>query len=87
MSSIRISCCAIFLFIMNCTLLAQSKDTMTAQKIIDKGSKGDIILGVRNKKDQLNHPPVLLHPKDTICRKVIIRSSKKIRKHQIKKGS
>ena len=68
-------------------LHAQSKDTIPAQKIIDKGSKGDIILGEKNKKDQLNNAPVLLHPKDSVCRKDSIKSSKKTRTKQNKKGS
>ena len=87
MRSLRFIYCGIFLFIMNCSLLGQSKDTMTAQKIIDKGSKGDIILARKNKKDHLNHTPVLLHPKDSICTKDKIRSSKKFRRNQNKKGS
>ena len=87
MRSIRFVCSAIFLFIVNCSLHAQSKGTITARKIIDKGAKGDIILGERNKKDQLNHTPVILHPRDSIGRKDIIRCSKKLRKTQIKKGS
>ena len=86
MSSIKFICCPVFLFIMNCSLHAQSKDTIVTQKIIDKGSKGDIILGEKNKKDQLTNTPVLLHPGDTICRKDIIRSSKKLRRKQNKKG-
>jgi hypothetical protein len=71
---------------MNCSLSAQSKDTITTQKIIDKGSKGDIILGEKNKKDQLNGTPVSLHAKDSVCRNDA-RSSKKLRKKQNKKGS
>lgn len=72
---------------MNCSLHAQSKDTTTAQKIIDKGTKGDIILGEKNKKDQLSSTPVFLNPKDSICKKENIQYSKKIRRKQIKKGS
>ena len=72
---------------MNCSLHAQSKDSITAQKIIDKGSKGDIILGEKNKKDQINNTPVVLHPGDSICRKDSIQSSKKFRRNQNKKGS
>jgi|GEM_PF-2269420 len=86
MRSINFICCSVFLFIMNCSLHAQSKDTVPAQKIIDKGSKGDIILGVKNKKDQLNNTPVFLHSRDSICRKDIIGSSKKSSRRQIKKG-
>ena len=86
MSSHNFICCPIFLLIMNCSLSGQSRDTITAQKIIDKGSKGDIILGEKNKKEQLNNPPVSLHAKDSVCRSDA-RSSKKLRKKQNKKGS
>lgn len=72
---------------MSSFLHAQSKDTITAQKIINKGTKGDIILGEKNKKDQLNNTPVFLHSKDSICKKGSIQSSKKVRRKQIKKGS
>jgi len=77
----------IFLFLFNCSLDAQSIDTISAQKVFEKGSKGDIILGEKNKKDQLNNTPVLLHTGDSVCRKDIFRSSKKFRRNQIKKGS
>ena len=87
MKSIKFICYPIFLLIMNYSLHAQSKDTTTAQKIIDKGSEGDIILGEKNKKDQLNNAPVLLYSKDSICRKGITRSPKKLRRNQNKKGS
>ena len=87
MRSIKFICCPVFLFIMNCSLHAQSKDTLTAQKIIDKGSQGDILLGVKNKKDQLKNTPVFLRQEDSICRKDKIHSSKKFRRTQIKKGS
>lgn len=87
MKTIKFICYPVFLLIMNYSLQAQSKDTTTAQKIIDKGSKGDIILAEKNKKDQLNNAPVLLYSKDSICRKDTIRSSKKLRRNQNKKGS
>ena len=87
MRNIKFICCPAFLLIMNCALHAQSKDTTTAQKITDKGSKGDIILGEQNKKDQIKKSPVLLQPGDSFGRKDIIRSSRKFHKKQIKKGS
>ncbi|HEX6847269.1 MAG TPA: hypothetical protein VF144_09835 [Chitinophagaceae bacterium] len=86
MSSIRFICFGIFLFVMNCSLSAQTKDTIATQKIIDKSSQGDIILGEKNKKDQLNAPPVSIYSKDSACKKDI-RSSKKLRRKQNKKGS
>ena len=87
MKSIKFIWYPVFLLMMNCSLHAQSKDTTTAQKMINKGSEGDIILGEKNKKDQLNNAPVLLYSKDSICRKGIIRSSKKLRRNQNKKSS
>lgn len=80
MRNFKFICCPVFLLIMSCSLRAQSKDTITAQKAIDKGSKGDIILGEENKKDQLKDTPVLLRPTASFGRKDIIRSSKKNRR-------
>ena len=73
---------AIFLFLFNCSLTAQSIDTLSAKHIIEKGSKGDIILGEKNKKLQLENNPVLLQQKDSFCRKDVLRSTKKIRRKQ-----
>lgn len=87
MATIKSICFLNFLLITAGFLHAQSRDTTTTQKIIDKGSKGDIILGEKNKKEQLNNSPVLLHPQDPICKKDSTRSSKKIRRKQNKKGS
>jgi len=86
MRSIKFICCPVFILIMNCSLNAQLKDTTSAQKIIDR-NKGDIILGEKNKRDQLKNTPVLLRPTESFGRKDIIRSSKKSRKTQNKKGS
>lgn len=74
------------LLLVNCSLNAQSKDTLSAKQLIEKGTKGDIILGEKNKKDQLNAAPVLLQSKDTVCNKKDIRSSKKLRRKHSKKN-
>lgn len=87
MRIIKFICCTVVLFIINCSLQAQSKDTITAQKIIDKGSQGDILLGIKNKKDQLNNTPVFVRQGDSICRKDMIDSLKKFRRTQTKKGN
>jgi len=71
----------IFLFLFNCSLDAQSIDTLSAKRVIDKGSNGDIIIGEKNKKDQLKNPPVLLHQTDSVCREDVLRSSKKLPRH------
>jgi len=82
MRSVNFISFPIFLFLFNCSLNAQSTDTLSARQIIEKGSKGDIILGEKNKKDQLKDTPVLLHEKDSVCRKDVLRSSKKLRRKQ-----
>ena len=82
MRSLKFISFPIFLLLLNCSLNAQSTDTLPAQQIIEKGSKGDIILGEKNKKDQLKDTPVLLHQKDSVCRKDVLRSSKKLRRKQ-----
>ena len=82
MRSVKFISFAIFLFLLNCSVNAQSPDTLSARQVIEKGSKGDIILGEKNKKDQLKDSPVLLHQKDSVCRKEVPRSSKKLRRNQ-----
>ena len=54
------------LLLINCFLDAQSIDTLSAKQVIEKGSKGDIILGEKNKKDRMKDIPVLLHQKDSV---------------------
>ena len=82
MSSLKFTCIPALLLFINCSLHAQTKDTLSAQQLIEKGSKGDIILGEKNKKDQIKDTPVLLHQKDSVCGKDTLRSSKKLRKKQ-----
>ena len=74
-------CLPVFL-VLNCSLGAQTTDTSSAKQIFEKGSKGDIILGEKNKKNQLKDTPVLLNQKDSVCRKDVLRSSKKLRRKQ-----
>ena len=82
MRSIKFISFPIFLFLFNCSLDAQSIDTLSAKRVIEKGSKGDIILGEKNKKDQLKDTPVLLHQTDSVYRKDVLRSSKKLLRKQ-----
>jgi len=82
MRSVKFISFPIFLFLFNCSLDAQSTDTLSAQQAIEKGSKGDIILGEKNKKNQLKDTPVLLHQKDSVCRKDVLQFSKKLRRKQ-----
>ena len=53
----RINFILIFLFITSGTLMAQSKDTPSAKKVVEKGAKGDMILGNEIKKKQLTASP------------------------------
>ena len=73
---------SVFLILFNCFLNGQSIDTQPAKQIIEKGSKGDIILGEKNKKDQLKATPVLLHQKDSVCRKHVLQPAQKLRRKQ-----
>ena len=82
MRSIKFISFPIFLFLFNCSLDAQSIDTLSAKRVIEKGSKGDIILGEKNKKDQLKDTPVLLYQTDSVYRKDVLRSSKKLLRKQ-----
>ena len=82
MTTRKLTCIPVFLLLVNCSLHAQSGDTLSAKKITEKGSKGDIILGEKNKKDQLNHVPVLPGSKDSLYRKDVIQPTKKIRRKQ-----
>lgn len=82
MRSVKFISFPVFLFLFNCSLDAQSIDTVSAKQIIEVGSKGDIIRGKKIKKDQLKDTPVLLHQKDSVCRKDILPSSKKLRRKQ-----
>jgi len=82
MRGIKFISFSIFLFLFNYSVDAQSIDTLSAKRVIEKGSKGDIIIGEKNKKDQLKDTPVLLHQTDSVCRKDVLRSSKKLHRKQ-----
>ena len=82
MRSVRFFSIPIFLTLLNSSLDAQSIDTLSVQQVIEKGSKGDIILGEKYKKEQLKTTPVLLRQKDSVCRKDVLQSSKKLRRKQ-----
>jgi len=59
------------------TLLSQSTDTISAKKAVEKGTKGDIILGKENKQKQLSANPQMLQPQDSIQKKETAVQSKK----------
>jgi hypothetical protein len=50
-------------------IMAQSKDSVPARPLIEKGTSGDLILGKENKKKQLNASPQLLPTNDSIRKK------------------
>ncbi|HET9826502.1 MAG TPA: hypothetical protein VFP87_14280 [Chitinophagaceae bacterium] len=57
--------------------LAQSKDTVPAKKIIEQGTKGDIIVGNENKKKQLTAAPQVLRQRDSTQKAPSAKSKKK----------
>jgi len=59
----------IFIFIILLTtgrIMAQSKDSVPARKVVENGTKGDLIVGKENKKSQLNAPTQSLQQKDSL---------------------
>ena len=85
MSILKYTSLFIFLLVINVALHAQSKDTLSARQVIENGSKGDVILGEKIKKAQLNDSAVLLHSKNNVRSKEAIRSSKKTSPETIQK--
>lgn len=54
----KISAIFVFVFLLvSGPILAQSKDSVPAKKVIEQGTKGDIIVGKENKKKQLKASP------------------------------
>ena len=86
MSILKFICLYDFLLLINDSLNAQSRDTLSARQVIEKGSKGDIILGEKTKKTQLNDSAALLHLKNSVCSKDSIRSSKKLPRKRSRKN-
>jgi hypothetical protein len=86
MSILKFTCFYISLLGINYSLNAQSRDTLSAQQVIERGSKGDVILGEKIKKAQLNDTAVLLHSKNTVRSKDAIRSSKKLARKRSRKS-
>lgn len=56
---------------------AQSNDTLSAKKLAEKGTKGDIILGNEYKQQQLNVTPQLLKTSDSVITKEPMNTKKK----------
>jgi len=56
----KINLIFIFLFLTSGTLMAQIKDSPSAKGVVEKGTKGDIILGKDTKKKQLMASPQVL---------------------------
>jgi hypothetical protein len=65
------------LFLTSITLSAQTNDTLSAKRVTEKGSKGDIILGNEYKQKQLSSAPQLLQSADSVLKKEPASTSKK----------
>lgn len=62
---------------MSNSLLAQQKDTATAKHVIEKGTKGDIILGKEIQKQQLEKAPQMLEMNQPVKKQSATSNSKK----------
>lgn len=56
---------------------AQKHDTIPARQVIEKGTKGDSILGNEIKKKQLSAPPQITQLKDSLNKKEAVKPKKK----------
>jgi len=75
--------CFFTVLLISGNMIAQSKDSVPAGPLIEKGTKGDLILGKENKKKQLNASPQLLLANDSIRKKETgIQPKKKKNKHK-----
>ena len=78
----------IFIFFTLLTLeriMAQTKDSVPAKKVVENGTKGDLIIGKENKKSQLMAPPQPLKQKDTLHKQSSTRPQKKKAKNKSRK--
>jgi hypothetical protein len=55
--------------LINCVAMAQKRDTIAVKSLIDKGSKGDLIIGNRNKQQQLRKSLEILAEADSLYNK------------------
>jgi hypothetical protein len=46
-------------------IMAQSKDSVPARKLVESGTKGDLIIGDEKRKSQLTGSPQFLRQKDS----------------------
>jgi len=83
----KINLIFIFLFITSGTLMAQSKDSASAKKVVEKGAKGDIILGKQNKKKQLTAAPTVLKKQHSLHQPNYIPPKKRKAKTKIGKNN
>jgi hypothetical protein len=74
------------IFTITTKIMAQAKDSAPAKKVVEKGAQGDIILGRKNKKNQLNASPQQLQQKDSVQREASTQSKKKKSKSKGRKG-
>ena len=57
--------------------MAQANESVPAKKIIEQGTKGDIIVANQNKTHLLNAPPQLLHQRDSAWKATFTKPKKK----------
>ena len=62
--------------------MAQVKDSVPAKKLAEQGSKGDLILGKQNKRNQLTASPQMLQQKDSLQKEASIQQKKKKSKNK-----
>jgi len=69
-----------FIFLVSCDSMAQNQDSIPVKSLVEKGARGDIILGKENQKNQLVATPEML--KADSSQKKEIHSKKKGAKHK-----
>ena len=83
----KVSVILIFLFMISGTIMAQNKDSIVSKKIVEKGAKGDIILGKQNKKKQLTAAPTVLKKQHSLHQPNYIPPKKRKAKTKIGKNN
>jgi hypothetical protein len=64
MKKISIFCASVLLI--SCEAMAQRQDKIAVKPIIEKGSKGDLIIGNKHKQQQLRKSPEILAQPDSL---------------------
>ena len=69
------------ILLISCHAMAQKQDTIPVKPLVEKGAKGDLIIGNKNRQQQLNKSPEQLLQTDSL-RKRHACKGKKCKKHQ-----